>query len=153
MSINRVGRKKAREAGFTLIELMIVVAVIGVLAAIAIPEYRDYMARTQASDAVVQLGGLKTPISEFYLNQGYLPSYAQLNDIGAVSGHTTFLVSVTDGPGGPGSGQYEAKFRSDKGVSIQLQGRTITMTYATIERSFVWSCTKLIDAVRPRVCK
>ena len=64
------------QKGFTLIELMIVVAIIGILAAVAIPAYGDYTARAQAAEAFTLLDGLKTPMTEaftsngqFYLNQ------------------------------------------------------------------------------------
>lgn len=64
--------------GFTLIELMIVVAIIGILAAVAIPAYSDYTARAQASEAFTLLDGLKTPMTESYTSQGqfYLNSAA-----------------------------------------------------------------------------
>ena len=55
---------KKIQQGFTLIELMIVVAIIGILAAVAIPAYQDYTAKAQASEAFLLLDGLKTPVSE-----------------------------------------------------------------------------------------
>mgnify|MGYP006190439113 CR=1 FL=1 len=60
-----------QQCGFTLIELMIVVAIIAILAAIAIPQYNDYTARGQLSEAVVLLGGLKTPVAEQFANTVY----------------------------------------------------------------------------------
>ena len=58
------------QQGFTLIELMIVVAIIGILAAIAIPSYQDYTARAQVSEAVSLSAGLKTPLAEYYQTKG-----------------------------------------------------------------------------------
>ena len=58
------------QKGFTLIELMIVVAIIGILAAVAIPAYGDYTARAQASEAFVLMDGLKTPLTELYTGSG-----------------------------------------------------------------------------------
>lgn len=64
---------KQIQKGFTLIELMIVVAIIGILAAIAIPQYGNYIARSQASEAISMMGGARTPIEESIHTNGAFP--------------------------------------------------------------------------------
>ncbi|MDV2079914.1 pilin [Marinobacter xestospongiae] len=65
---------KRAQQGFTLIELMIVVAIIGILAAVAIPAYQDYITRSQVSEASTLTGGLKAPLAEYGADKGTWPT-------------------------------------------------------------------------------
>ncbi|HTT41109.1 MAG TPA: pilin [Burkholderiales bacterium] len=97
---------KAIQKGFTLIELMIVVAIIGILAAIALPAYQDYTIRAQVSEGPTLAEGLKTALAEYYASNGAWPST-----------HTT--VGFATAP----SGSYVSAITSASNV--------ITITYAT----------------------
>jgi type IV pilus assembly protein PilA len=68
-----MNRIKSRERGFTLIELMIVVAIVGILAAIAIPAYQDYVARSQVSEGTMIASSLKIALTDYYQSQGVCP--------------------------------------------------------------------------------
>jgi len=67
---------KTMQKGFTLIELMIVVAIIGILAAVAIPAYQDYTIRAKVSEVIVAGSAAKTSVSEFYISEGIMPGTA-----------------------------------------------------------------------------
>ena len=82
------------QQGFTLIELMIVVAIIGILAAVAIPSYNDYTARAQVTEAVNLVGGLKTCMAEGFQDKSSFPSLANCGEDGA-SGKGKYLNQIT----------------------------------------------------------
>ncbi len=69
---------KQVQKGFTLIELMIVVAIIGILAAVALPAYQDYTTRAKVSECVGMISACKTAVTEYYSSQGEMPASASL---------------------------------------------------------------------------
>ncbi len=89
--------KAQMQKGFTLIELMIVVAIIGILAAVALPAYQDYTARAKVSEIIVQMSGAKTQVSEYYATVGLPAAKANINtDIGMnATTESTYMASLT----------------------------------------------------------
>ncbi|GAB3093034.1 pilin [Aestuariicella hydrocarbonica] len=91
------------QKGFTLIELMIVVAIIGILAAVAIPAYQDYTIRAKVSEVLVMASSARTNVAEYYISQGSMPATtdaAGINDDATQSKYVSgigFEVSGTDG--------------------------------------------------------
>ena len=90
---------KKVQQGFTLIELMIVVAIIGILAAIAIPAYQDYTKRSHVSEGLTLASSAKAGVSEFYSSQGTWPAgneSAGLADSGSIQGNAVRSISVNE---------------------------------------------------------
>ncbi|HHY5264830.1 TPA: pilin [Neisseria meningitidis] len=89
------------QKGFTLIELMIVIAIVGILAAVALPAYQDYTARAQVSEAILLAEGQKSAVTEYYLNHGEWPA----------NNSSAGVASSTDI-----KGKYVAGVKVEKGV-------------------------------------
>ena len=87
-----------RQSGFTLIELMIVVAIIGILAAVAIPAYQDYLNRSKMSEVLATAGACKTSVQESAAAQNVLP--ANLTASGCTNASTTYVSALDVGTGG-----------------------------------------------------
>ncbi len=137
-----------KQQGFTLIELMIVVAIIGILAAIAIPAYQDYTARAQASEAVSLLGGLKTPIVEYYNTNGQAPDVSKQNEIGNVTITGKYVSTIS------GADPYTATFKGVPGASAKIAGLTIQMDFVPSTGNFVFTCDTNMDAaIKPKLCQ
>ena len=146
--------KKQLQKGFTLIELMIVVAIIGILAAIAIPAYSDYTIRAQVSEGLTLAGGAKAAVSEFVMDTGRFPSTNALAGLSApadIDGKYTTSVSVE-----AALGQIQITYGGTD-AHTNITGNTLVLSAVTTAGSVVWSCPAAggdVDArYRPATCR
>jgi len=143
--------------GFTLIELMIVVAIIGILAAIAIPQYQDYVARSQVSEAVTLMDGLKTPIGECANVNGDLANCtiadASVGAKGLPAAKTDTVGNYTESVDIL-AGVMTATFTTGGKESKLISGGTVTMNPTLNLGSIVWTCTSSLAAkLVPSACR
>jgi type IV pilus assembly protein PilA len=134
---------KQIQKGFTLIELMIVVAIIGILAAVALPAYQDYTVRAKVSEVVLAASAGKTPVAEWFQVKGALPTAASLV-LGTQS--TKYVSSVAQS-----NGIITATATGDTAISAG----TVTLTPADAGNGNLnWTCGGSITAkYLPASCK
>lgn len=134
---------KTVQKGFTLIELMIVVAIIGILAAVALPAYQDYNSRAKVAEPVALLSGMKIDMSAFYTDTGLLPttmdSFEEYAGPKVTSGKYVESIDITDG-GGSGILTMTATMRS--GIGANINGKTVLMKWVTVDGLLTSQCGK-----------
>ncbi|HFC6883548.1 TPA: pilin, partial [Neisseria meningitidis] len=123
------------QKGFTLIELMIVIAIVGILAAVALPAYQDYTARAQVSEAILLAEGQKSAVTEYYLNHGIWPggnSDAGVASASEIKGKYVEKVEVANGV-------ITAEMKSS-GVNKEIQGKKLSLWAKRQNGSVKWFC-------------
>lgn len=144
---------KTIQKGFTLIELMIVVAIIGILAAVAIPAYQDYIARSQVSEAFYLVNFIRTPVYESFSQSGNCPING--TDGVAADYQGKYVASVVTG-GGSGPCTITATMKAVPAVSAVISTGTITFTMqpAISTGAVNWSCAAagILPKYLPKAC-
>ena len=124
---------KQVQKGFTLIELMIVIAIIGILAAIAIPAYQNYTIRAQVTEGLTLADGWKTAIAEYYANTGIWPAQAALTGTNVSVGKYESTVTVLAG------GEIEIIYGNQ--ANAKLSGLKLTLNpFTNTNNDVLWQC-------------
>ena len=125
-----------KQQGFTLIELMIVVAIIGILAAIAIPAYQDYTIRAQVSEGLNLAAGAKAAVSEHQMDRGFWPDTNAMAGLSAdVDINGSYVTSV-----GVVSNVITVTYGGSQPAHSAIAGETITLTGTVNNGSVEWDC-------------
>ncbi|WP_442512428.1 pilin [Neisseria meningitidis] len=123
------------QKGFTLIELMIVIAIVGILAAVALPAYQDYTARAQVSEAILLAEGQKSAVTEYYLNHGEWPgnnTSAGVATSSKIKGKYVKEVTVANG--------VVTATMLSSGVNKEIQGKKLSLWATRQDGSVKWFC-------------
>ena len=145
---------KAIQKGFTLIELMIVIAIVGVWAVVALPAYQDYTARAQMSEALTLAEGQKSAVVEYYSDKGQFPADNAAAGIAAASTiKGKYVASVTVATAND-KATITATMKSS-GVNKDIKGKTLVLEGSQNAGSFDWTCKKgtVDDKFLPSSCR
>ncbi|EMT9666894.1 pilin, partial [Neisseria gonorrhoeae] len=123
------------QKGFTLIELMIVIAIVGILAAVALPAYQDYTARAQVSEAILLAEGQKSAVTEYYLNNGKWPkdnTSAGVASASTIKGKYVKEVEVKNG--------VVTATMASSNVNNEIKGKKLSLWAKRQDGSVKWFC-------------
>ncbi len=139
--------KAKAQQGFTLIELMIVVAIIGILAAVALPAYQDYTKRAHVAEGLDLAGGAKTAVAEYYGSQGVWPTTNYLAGVaGTIQGNA--VSGVTVGANGVITVMYT--------TMVETGNKILKLTPTNATGSITWDCKgggTVNNKYRPSICR
>ena len=148
--VRKVSRQRAHDAGFTLVELMVVMLIIAILAAIALPAYQDYTIRSQVSEGSVLADGAKTAVTEYYSNKGSPPgsnASAGLASSTSIQGKFTTSLQVV-------GGVITATYGNRANTAISGSSLSFSPVFNTAKGSTVWTCKSAIASKwLPTICR
>ncbi|HEZ6712823.1 TPA: pilin [Neisseria meningitidis] len=129
------------QKGFTLIELMIVIAIVGILAAVALPAYQDYTARAQVSEAILLAEGQKSAVTEYYLNHGEWPannsSAGVATSASDIKGKYVKEVEVKNG--------VVTATMASSGVNNEIKDKKLSLWAKRQDGSVKWFCGQPVE--------
>ena len=142
------------QKGFTLIELMIVVAIIAILAAIAISQYQDYVAKSQFSEAPSIVDGLKTKVVESFTQSGTCPTNSTLGFSPAASYSGKYVATATLSGTAPAC-VITVAFKPAGSVATPLGAQSVTFTGTDNGGTFSWVCASagIAAKYKPQACQ
>ena len=134
---------RKRECGFSLIELMIVVAIMGILVAVALPQYQNYQVRSKVTEALVLAESVKRTMEVYYADHGEWPVNNAIAGLPAANDLSSTYIKKTEvkSVGSTDCGHFRMKFRNDTGLG-KLKKKWLWMkpTVSTDGGSIKWSC-------------